>query len=207
MNARLELAGVTKSFGPQKVLDDVWIEVRGGEAVGLVGANGAGKTTMLRIAAGLVVADRGTVRWSEPAPRIRYFGGEMTLPPQVQVGRWAGLFGVRIDDRRSIGQLSRGNRQFFGLRIVLAGTGTDLILLDEPWEGLDPAGTAWLTSALRRWRAAGAGILISSHRLHDLDAVCTRFVLLQSGRCHPVAERERLPRVEQLALAFAGARR
>lgn len=204
MNVRLELAAVSKRFGSQTVLDRAWLDVRGGEAVGLVGANGAGKTTMLRIAAGFVVADGGGVRWSRPTPMIRYFGGEMTLPPRLQARCWARLFGVRMDDRRNIGQLSRGNRQFFGLRIVLAGTGPDLILLDEPWEGLDPAASAWLSDALQRWREAGAGILISSHRLHDLDAVCTRFVLLQNGRCHPVAERERPRRVHQLAQALAG---
>lgn len=207
MNTRLELAAVTKSFGLQKVLDQVWLEVRAGESVGLVGVNGAGKTTLLRIAAGLVTPDRGSVRWCSSRPELRYFGGEMTMPPALQARRWAGLFGVHTEDRRPIGQLSRGNRQFLGLRIVLAASGADLILLDEPWEGLDPAGSAWLTNALLRSRAAGAGILISSHRLHDLAAACTRFVLLQDGRCQAVAERDRRPRLEQLVEAFAGARR
>ena len=78
--------------------------------------------------------------------------------------------------------MSRGNRQLFGLRLVLSGEDADLILLDEPWEGLDPAGANWLTSTLQRWRAAGAAVLVSSHRLHDLDAACTRFLLLRGGR-------------------------
>jgi ABC-2 type transport system ATP-binding protein len=89
----------------------------------------------------------------------------------------------------------------FGLRVVLAGADADLIVLDEPWEGLDPAGSAWLTAILRRWREAGAALLISSHRLHDLDSVCTRFVLLEGGRCHAIAERDSRPRVEQIAQA------
>jgi ABC-2 type transport system ATP-binding protein len=128
----------------------------------------------------------------------------MTLPPDVRAKRWSRLFGVRLGDGRRLGQLSRGNRQFFGLRLVLAGTDADLILLDEPWEGLDPAGTAWLTGTLHRWRDAGAAILVSSHRLHDLDAACSRFVLLRGGRCHVIGDRDREPRVEQLAEAFAG---
>jgi ABC-2 type transport system ATP-binding protein len=159
----------------------------------------------MRIAAGLISPDRGIVR-SRPRPPIRYFGGEATMPPQMRVDRWAALFGVGMDDRRRIGQLSRGNRQFLGLRVVLSGTGRDLILLDEPWEGLDPQASQWLTSALRRWRMSGAAILVASHRLHDLDALCTRFVLLQGGRCHVVAERDREARVEQLAEACAGRR-
>ena len=99
--------------------------------------------------------------------------------------------------------MSRGNRQLLGLRLVLSGEDADLILLDEPWEGLDPSGANWLTSTLQRWRAAGAAVLVSSHRLHDLDAACTRFLLLRGGRCHPLADQERRPRVEQLTRAFA----
>lgn len=200
MNTRLELAAVTKRFGRLQVLTQVWLQVRAGESVGLVGANGAGKTTMLRIAAGLVLPDTGSVRWAE-SPALRYFGGEMTLPPGVQARRWASLFEVGSTDSRKIGTLSRGSRQLFGLRVVLAGANADVIILDEPWEGLDPAGSAWLTDVVRRWRDAGAALLISSHRLHDLDSVCTRFVLLEGGRCHAISDRDQRPRVEQIAQA------
>lgn len=201
MNTRLELAAVTKRFGRLQVLTQIWLQVRAGESVGLVGANGAGKTTMLRIAAGLILPDTGSVRWADPSPAIRYFGGEMTLPPGVQARRWASLFEVGSPDSRRIGTLSRGSRQLLGLRVVLAGADADVIILDEPWEGLDPAGSAWLTDVLRRWREAGAALLISSHRLHDLDSVCTRFVLLESGRCHAISDRDQRPRVEQIAQA------
>ena len=84
-----------------------------------------------------------------------------------------------MDERRRIGQLSRGTRQILGLKVLLAENDADLLLLDEPWEGLDPEGSAWLTDTVRRWRAGGAAILISSHRLYDLDSVCTRFLLLE----------------------------
>ncbi len=201
MKTRLELAAVTKRFGRLQVLTQVWLQVRAGESVGLVGSNGAGKTTMLRIAAGLVLPDTGSVRWADPAPAIRYFGGEMTLPPAVQARRWASLFEVGSSDSRRIGTLSRGSRQLFGLRVVLAGADADVIILDEPWEGLDPAGSAWLTEVLRKWRDAGAALLISSHRLYDLDSVCTRFVLLEGGRCHAISDRDQRPRVEQIAQA------
>jgi ABC-2 type transport system ATP-binding protein len=200
MKTCLELAAVTKRFGRLQVLTQVWLQVRPGEAVGLVGANGAGKTTMLRIAAGLVLPDSGTIRWGEVPPRINYFGGEMTLPPDVQGKRWASLFSVASSDRRRLGALSRGSRQLFGLRVVLAGQ-ADVIILDEPWEGLDPSGAAWLTDVLRRWRDTGAAILVSSHRLHDLVAVCSRFVLLEGGRCRAITDRDERPRVEQLAHA------
>jgi len=206
MKIRLELAAVSKSFGAHQVLNQAWLHVRGGEAVGLLGANGAGKTTLLRIAAGLMRADRGSVRWPPVVPLtppgIRYFGGEMTLPPDVRARRWASLFGVVAAERRLIGRLSRGNRQALGLRVLLSGTPADLLLLDEPWEGLDPAGSAWLTDTLRRWTRGGSAILISSHRLYDLDSVCTRFVMLEGGRCHPLIERDEQSRLEQIEQAF-----
>lgn len=205
MKTRLELAAVTKAFGRRQVLNHTWLQLRAGEAVGLIGANGAGKTTLLRIAAGLVRPDSGSVRWSAGADdeeaRIRYFGGEMTLPSSVSARRWASLFKVPIDDRRPIGRLSRGGRQALGLRVLLAGEDADLLLLDEPWEGLDPEGSAWLTDTVRTWRSRGAAILMSSHRLYDLDSVCSRFLLLDNGRCQPVADREPGSRVDQLAQA------
>jgi ABC-2 type transport system ATP-binding protein len=201
MNTRLELAAVSKTFGTHRVLNQVSLRVGAGEAVGLIGGNGAGKTTLLRMAAGLVRPDGGCVRYGAARPALRYFGGEMTLPPDVRVRRWASLFGRQMDDRRRIGELSRGSRQFVGLRLVLAGGDVDLLLLDEPWEGLDPAGSDWLTDRLRRWREQGAALLISSHRLHDLDSMCTRFVMLERGRCEPIVE-DRRPRLEQLAQAF-----
>jgi ABC-2 type transport system ATP-binding protein len=203
MKTRVELSAVSKAFGSRRVLHEVWLQVRGGEAVGLVGGNGAGKTTLMRIAAGLVRPDGGSVRRADARPALRYFGGEMTLPPDVRVRTWASLFGQRMDDRRRIGELSRGSRQLLGLRLVLAGAEEGILLLDEPWEGLDPTGSEWLTDTLRRWRTNGAAVLISSHRLHDLDSVCTRFVMLEGGRCVTIAAQDERPRVQQLAQAFA----
>lgn len=210
MTVRLELAAVSKAFGRHSVLNQAWLQVRSGEAVGLLGANGAGKTTMLRIAAGLMHADRGRVRCAGADPfmpaRIRYYGGESTLPPHLGARRWASLFGVVAAERRPIGRLSRGNRQALGLRVLLAGPPADILLLDEPWEGLDPPGSAWLTDTLRRWRQLGSAILISSHRLYDLNSVCTRFVMLERGSCSPVVECDEHPRLEQIEQAFARAR-
>jgi ABC-2 type transport system ATP-binding protein len=207
MNTRLEVAAVSKSFGSRQVLDRAWLHVRGGEAVGLLGRNGTGKTTLLRIAAGLVRPDAGHVRWPpvrrDGPSRLRYYGGEMTLPPEVSARRWASLFGVMAAERRPIGRLSRGSRQSLGLRVVLAGTPADLLLLDEPWEGLDPTGAAWLSDTIQRWARAGSGILVSSHRLYELNTVCTRFVMLDAGRCEALVERNQQPRLEQIERAFA----
>jgi ABC-2 type transport system ATP-binding protein len=104
--------------------------------------------------------------------------------------------------------LSRGTRQSLGLRAVLAGPPADILLLDEPWEGLDPSATKWLTDTLRIWMRKGSAILIASHRLYDLDSICTRFVMLDRGRCHQLEPREEQPRLEQIEQAFVtGVRR
>ena len=131
----------------------------------------------------------------------------MTLPPHVSARRWASIFGFVTVERRAIGRLSRGHRQTLGLRVLLAGRPSDILLLDEPWEGLDPVAARWLTDALRQWTRAGAAILISSHRLHDLDNVCTRFVMLEDGRCHPLVDRDERPRLEAIEQAFNTRRR
>lgn len=200
MKTRLELAAVSKRFGVVPVLAQTWLHVRAGEAVGLVGANGAGKTTLLRIAAGLVRPDAGLVRPMDSASGICYFGGEMTLPRDVRGRRWASLFGVSSQERRQLGALSRGSRQLYGLRTALASD-AGLVILDEPWEGLDPAGAAWLSETLQRRTEMGTSLLISSHRLHDLVDVCSRFVLLEGGRCRAITDRDARPRAEQLAQA------
>jgi ABC-2 type transport system ATP-binding protein len=190
VKTRLELAAVTKSFGGRQVLNQAWLQVRSGEVVGLVGRNGAGKTTLLRIAAGLVRPDSGCVRWDGVEPSIRYFGGEATLPSSVSGRRWASLFAVAIDEKRRIGDLSRGTRQMLGLRVVLSTCDADVLLLDEPWEGLDPEGSDWLIERVREWQATDAAILISSHRLHELESVCSRLLMLRDGRLQGVLRRD-----------------
>jgi len=186
----LEMTAVSKSFGSHRVLNGAWLQLHRGEVVGLVGANGAGKTTMMRIAAGLMRADRGTVKWDPSPPHIRYFGGESTLPMDVSARRWARVFGVACHEKRSIAALSRGTRQAFGLRLALHGAPSGLLLLDEPWDGLDPAAAGRLTESVRAWGNSGTAILISSHRLYDLDHVADRFVLLEEGRCRPILDQK-----------------
>lgn len=205
MRARLELAAVVKNYDDHCVLDRAWLLVKSGEAVGLIGANGAGKTTLLRIAAGLVVPDAGLVRVLKASGGIsvRYFGGERTMPPAVSRRRWARWFDVADQDHRPLGRLSRGSRQLFGLQMTLARGDADVILLDEPWEGLDPNGASWLTERVGEWRRRGAALLISSHRLHDLSSACTRFVLLEGGRCSDMHADGSVDRVVQLEQVFS----
>jgi ABC-type multidrug transport system ATPase subunit len=85
-------------------------------------------------------------------------------------------------ESRPVRELSRGTRQLLGLRAVFSLPALRLIVLDEPWEGLDPDAARWLSESIRARRQAGAAVLVSSHRLHDLAGTCGRFAFLDQGR-------------------------
>lgn len=181
---------LSRRYGGGSVLRDVELALRPREILGLIGANGAGKTTLLRILLGFVAPTSGRVEWkrtghARPPDSVGHFGGAHTLPPRVPARTWVRLvsFGrAACDDRRPIRSLSRGSRQLLGLSTVLARPELDAVLLDEPWEGLDPDGSRWLTETLRRRRDDGCSFLVSSHRLHDLAGVCDRYAFLLDGR-------------------------
>jgi ABC-2 type transport system ATP-binding protein len=170
--------------------------------VGLIGANGAGKTTLIRILLGLVRPSGGRVEWrgtggAVPSHRVGHFGGAHTLPPSIPVRKWVHLVAsgrASCDDRRPIRALSRGSRQIVGLSSLLVRSELETILLDEPWEGLDPDGSRWLGETLRRRRDEGCAVLVSSHRLHDLAGLCDRYAFLLDGRVVVRAAAEISPR-------------
>ena len=166
------------------------LTLKPGEILGLIGPNGAGKTPLLRILAGLLRPTTGEVRRSASATNaVCYFAGERALPPDVPARRWWRLWAGQECQarqefgRRRIGVLSRGMRQRLGLETTLWGDEpSPVVLLDEPWEGLDPDATRWLSNRLVEKRNAGAAVLVSSHRIHDLADVCDRCVFLNRGR-------------------------
>lgn len=198
MNVILSLNDVVKRYEDRRVLSGVTFSVGAGEAVGVIGPNGAGKTTLLRIAMGLIHPDSGWIRLDGesigtalPRVPVAYFAGEATIPPLVRVRSWRNLF-HDVDERgenRPFAVLSRGTRQLLGLRTVFSVSGLRFIVLDEPWEGLDPDASRWLSEAMRARRDAGTGILVSSHRLHELASVCDRYLFLNRGIATPVSAR------------------
>jgi ABC-type multidrug transport system ATPase subunit len=191
MTPVLSFDEVTRRYGKKQILRGVTFCVDPGEAVGLIGPNGAGKTTLLRIGVGLLRPDTGLVSLDgEPVGSalrrvsVGYFAGESTIPAQVRARKWLSLFHDvdRSADNRPVRVLSRGTRQLLGLRMIFSLQGIRLIVLDEPWEGLDPDASRWLTESLRARRDGGTAVLVSSHRLHDLANVCDRYVFLDRGR-------------------------
>jgi ABC-2 type transport system ATP-binding protein len=190
MTPLLAVDRIAKSYGARRVLRAVTFAAVEGETIGIIGPNGAGKTTLLRIIVGLLRPDSGTVRLDdEPvraaAPRIGvgYFAGETTMPPAVKARAWRGLFRDRDDEaeNRAIRVLSRGTRQLFGLRTIFSVPELRLLVLDEPWEGLDPDASRWLSQAIGARREAERLTVVSSHRLHDLAGVCDRYVFIAHG--------------------------
>jgi ABC-2 type transport system ATP-binding protein len=187
MSARCALVGVSAQYGSHWALRDVTLTAVSGEIVGLVGPNGAGKTTLLRIAARLIAEQSGAVDVpSAEDGKVRYFAGERALPADVRVSRWRRLWTLDPDrsaGRKRIGMLSRGMRQRLGLETVLAQPASAaLVLLDEPWEGLDPDAATWLSRELIAMRAAGVATIVSSHRIHELAAICDRCLFMNLGR-------------------------
>jgi ABC-2 type transport system ATP-binding protein len=197
----LDARNLSKTYWRTPVLTDVSLSAGRGDVLGIIGPNGAGKTTLLRMLLGLIRGS-GTVNLNgTPLPaglaqlRVGYFAGESTVPPVVQARRWRALFeGVSPgQDTRRARVLSRGTRQMLGLGAVLSVPDLDLIVLDEPWEGLDPDAARWLSSVIAARRTAGACVLVSSHRLHDLAGVCDRYLFLDRGRLSEVAHADLAP--------------
>lgn len=179
--------GVAFQYGRRRVFHDVSFDLAAGQSLGVVGANGAGKTTLLRGLAGVIAPCSGEIRINGLLPRdavrrcgVAYFAGEATLPGFVRAAAWGSLGNgdAVTQDRRPIRALSRGSRQLLGLRTVLGRHPLGLIALDEPWEGLDPDASRWLSAMLETKRDRGAAVVLSSHRLHDLAGLCDAYLFL-----------------------------
>ena len=169
------------------LVQGVSFELRAGQVLGVVGANGSGKTTLLRTLVGFVPPAAGEVRIDGRLPPgalreapTAYFAGEATLPGFVRAAAWGnlGTGEVVMSESRRIRSLSRSTRQLLGLRTALGRHPLRLIVLDDPWEGLDPDATRWLSSILEAKRDRGAAVVLSSHRLYDLAGICDKYLFL-----------------------------
>ncbi len=216
--ARLEVDGLSKSYGEVVALDGMSFEVRAGELFGFVGSNGAGKTTTMRIVLGVLAADAGEVRWDgapvtlESRRRMGYMPEERGLYPPMKVGEqlvylarlhgmtpaaalravqaWTARLGVegRRDDE--VQKLSLGNQQRVQLAAALVHD-PDVLVLDEPFSGLDPVAVDVMSDVLRQRCAAGTPVVFSSHQLELVERLCDRVGIVRRGRmvaCGPVEE-------------------
>ncbi len=206
----LELDDLRRRFGDVVALDGVSFEVPAGHIVGFVGRNGAGKTTAMRIALGVLQADAGEVRWQgrpiDTATRRRfgYMPEERGLYPKMRVleqlvylarlrGTPTAIARARTqqllntldvvgDPNAKVESLSLGNQQRVQLAAALVHE-PELLVLDEPFSGLDPVGVDVLSNVLRRAASAdGTAVVFSSHQLDLVERLCDEVVLIDHGR-------------------------
>jgi ABC-2 type transport system ATP-binding protein len=205
----LEIDDLAKRYGPVVALDGATFSARPGRVVGFLGPNGAGKTTTMRCIFGLVRPDRGAVRWKgapverETRLRFGYMPEQRGLYPRMRVGeqvryfaqqhglssrdadaattRWLERMGLGDRAKSKLEELSHGNQQRIQLAVALAHD-PELLVLDEPFSGLDPIGVATMTDVIHDRAAAGVGVVFSSHQLDLVEDVCEDVVIIAGGR-------------------------
>ena len=206
--SELEFVHLEKSYGTLRALRDTTFSVRSGEIFGFVGSNGAGKTTTMRIALGVLAPDGGEVRWEgQPLDfavrrRIGYMPEERGLYPRMKVARqlaylarlhgmdaadagraaerWTEVLGVaeRRDDE--VQKLSLGNQQRVQLAAALVHD-PDILILDEPFSGLDPGAVDVMSGVLRERAEAGVPVIFSSHQLDLVERLCDTVGIIKEG--------------------------
>jgi ABC-2 type transport system ATP-binding protein len=204
----LEVDRVSKRYGELVALQDMTFGVNQGELFGFVGSNGAGKTTTMRIILGVLAADAGQVRWNgklvtlETRRHIGYMPEDRGLYPQMKVGEQLEHLGrlhgmSKVDARRAVGywldrldlwqrrgdtvqKLSHGNQQ----RVQLAAAvlhEPEVLVLDEPFAGLDPVAVDVMSEVLTQRCAAGVPVIFSSHQLDLVERLCHRVGIVRRG--------------------------
>ncbi|MCK9894192.1 ABC transporter ATP-binding protein [Frankia sp. AgB32] len=205
----VEASGLVKRFGARTAVDRVDLRVDVGEVYGILGPNGAGKTTFLRMLFGLIRPDAGTLRvfgrtWGEAGPRMLdgvagfiesprfypYLSGRRNL--NLLAGLDGGGAGSRIDAvldvvdlagraDDKVGGYSFGMRQRLGVAASLLRD-PRLLVLDEPANGLDPAGIRDMRALVRRLAAGGLTVLLSSHNMDEVEEICDNVTIMRTGR-------------------------
>ena len=205
----LVLDNLTKRFGPVTALDGISFEVKPGEVFGFLGGNGAGKTTTMRIILDILRADAGSVTWNgqptDEAPRATwgYLPEERGLYPRMEVleqlvfigdlfkvprkegarraREWLERFRIADYAKRRAEELSKGNQQKIQF-IAAVLHEPPVLLMDEPFVGLDPVNVALLKEAFLEMRDRGATIVFSTHQMEMVEELCETVVLIDRGR-------------------------
>jgi len=207
MEATIEVTGVRKRFGPALALDGMTFSVLPGQVTGFVGPNGAGKSTTMRVILGLDAADAGTALvGGQPYRALRHplsQVGALLDAAALQPSRSArnhllwlahsqGLGAKRVDEvvgqaglqsviRRQAGGYSLGMRQRLGIAAALLGD-PPVLMMDEPFNGMDPEGIVWMRGFLRGLAAEGRAVLVSSHLMSELEDTADHLVVVGHGR-------------------------
>ncbi len=207
MEATIEVSGLRKRFGPVLALDGMSFTVAPGQVTGFVGPNGAGKSTTMRVVLGLDAADEGTALiGGQPYASLRHplsHVGALLDAAALQPSRSArnhllwlahsqGLDARRVDEvvaqagldsaiRRKAGGFSLGMRQRLGIAAALLGD-PPVLMMDEPFNGMDPEGIVWMRGFLRSLAAQGRAVLVSSHLMSELQDTADHLVVVGRGQ-------------------------
>ena len=204
----VQATGLWKRFGAMDVVRDVSLEIEPGEIVGFVGPNGAGKSTTIRMMLDIFAPDRGTVevfgapiddaarrrigylpeeRGLYPGlripPTLKYLAELKGVPPQEAAGRAdAALERMGLTEHRTkkVGELSRGLRQLLQFAATIQH-GPEFLILDEPFSGLDPVNVRLMKTVVGEMRDTGAAVLFSTHQMTDVEELCDRVVMINTG--------------------------
>ncbi|MEU3493562.1 ABC transporter ATP-binding protein [Kitasatospora cineracea] len=207
MTTAISVSGLVKAFGRTRALDGLDLTVEQGEVHGFLGPNGSGKSTTIRVLLGLLRADSGTAAllggdpWRDAVPlhrRLAYVPGDVTLWRNLSGGEAIDLLGrlrggldparrtallerFELDPTKKGRAYSKGNRQKVALVAAFASD-VDLLILDEPTSGLDPLMEEVFRSCVAEARDRGATVLLSSHILSEVEALCDRVSIIRAGR-------------------------
>jgi ABC-2 type transport system ATP-binding protein len=207
MPSAIEVSGLSKRFGPIQAVADLSFEVNAGRVTGFLGPNGSGKTTTLRILLGLVGATQGSAtfggrRYADLDHPIHHVGAVLEATsfhpsrraedhlrsvalaaglPRSRVRESLELVGLGDEGRRRVGKFSLGMRQRLQLATALLGE-PDVLILDEPANGLDPQGIQWLRIFMRHQASVGRAVLVSSHLLSEMEETVDDVVIISHGR-------------------------
>jgi len=205
----LSIQQLSKAYKGKLVLSDISFEVSQGQVLGIVGPNGAGKSTLLRMVSGIIDSDQGEVCWNEKRMNISasaswgYLPEERGLYPQMkvldQLIHFAGLKGMSPKESKikalelltawkmdhyaeaQASDLSKGNQQRIQFLACILHD-PELIILDEPFSGLDPVQADWLKEQVMLFKQQGKIVLYSSHRMDSVEALCDRVLILHEGK-------------------------